>query len=73
VADDPSRQAEPPGDGWLPYFDPYPGAHFSASIQLLRGNVIEIWRAEWGNETSFMSAHDQCPEMNVTGLYWRLA
>jgi hypothetical protein len=53
----------PPGDGWNYYM----------AIRPKRSVLIEMWRAEWGNETHFCRPRDLQPEFNVAGLYWRAA
>ena len=55
---------DPPGDGWIYYMACFPPT----------GELVELWRHEWGNETSFATAgRDLRPEFNVAGLYWRPA
>ena len=67
--------AEPPGDGWDLYIDPWGCRQPDASpeMHLLAGKVLEIWRKEWGNETHFMSQKTAHPHMNVADLWWRPA
>lgn len=54
---------EPPGDGWRYWTDVRPEAD----------RLIEIWRADWGNETGFTRGIHMSPETNVHSLYWRYA
>ena len=35
--------------------------------------LLELWRAEWGNETSFARCSQLPLEFNVAGLWWRPA
>jgi hypothetical protein len=51
--------ADPPGDGWNLWLDEWGMRGFddSPTAALLQNKTLEVWRADWGNETS----------------YWRLA
>jgi hypothetical protein len=62
-------KTEPPGDGWKPFLEP----GFQAIRRLEAGQTLEIWRREWGNDTSFLQRDDLRPETNVMGLWWRPA
>lgn len=62
----------PPGDGWLPWMGQQRG-ETSPETYLLFGRVLEIWHAEWGNDTSYVTHETMAPMTNVAGLYWRPA
>jgi hypothetical protein len=62
---------EPPGDGWLLWADPQGLERIPGLLAM--GNCIEIWRAEWGNRTEFLTWRDVGPGVNVSGLWWRRA
>ena len=66
--------ATPPGDGWNRWLDFWRQRPWEQSPYhvLAQGSRVEIWRPEWGNETSF-AREPLHPAMNVAGLWWRLA
>lgn len=60
---------EPPGDDWHLWLNPFD----QSPAQAIRsGRTLEIWRAEWGNETKVATRQTMHPAMNVTGLWWRV-
>ena len=36
-----------------------------------RDRVVEVWREQWGNETSYWRLGDIPVEVNVANLWWR--
>jgi hypothetical protein len=62
---------EPPGEGWLPWSDPQATERLPEI--LAKGGCVETWRAEWGNQTAFMTWQDLGPGLDVRGLWWRPA
>lgn len=55
----------PPGEGWAPWLDP-------SGTRPPDGGVLEVWRAQWGNETHYVRKDTMHPAMNVAGLWWRV-
>jgi hypothetical protein len=58
----------PPGGGWTLWdLEPPPFKRY------IPGRVVEVWRPEWGNETSYFEVHDALVKATMTGLWWRRA
>ena len=55
----------PPGDGWQ---EVYPPHHVPP-----RGVLLELWRREWGDDTTFSRWDDLHPAFNIANLWWRVA
>ena len=64
----------PPGEGWDLWDN---SAHRPITQRpgyyLTLGRSLEVWHVAWGNKTSYVSDLLSCPDMDVTGLYWRPA
>lgn len=56
-----------PGDGWRHWPDNPPLHHFPSD------RVLELWRENWINDTSFTRQGQMHPATNVFGLWWRPA
>ncbi len=60
------NETHPPGSDWIPWmYQPPYLRHYKV--------LLELWRSEWGNETSFARCSQLSSDFNVAGLWWRPA